>query len=461
MDRNRRSKMKRCCLFSYNTAEEAMAQKPFKRIEVFGNKQLNPDGTVKHWLHSGENGERMLVKCKKCGALFLWQSSYMTWRNDTVYHELILPVENRETALEYNEKYNGWFLESNYCGLYIWETSKGWVWNKDSKSFDMKEAIYGGIIGLCVGDALGLPVQFNKREKLKQKPVIDMIGNGTYNLPAGTWSDDSSMTLCLMDSLSNGLDYDDIMRKFQAWLVDGEYTPYGKSFDVGTTTLQSILLSIKRGSNITQCGGTGEYSNGNGSLMRILPTVFYYRKKHKFSIHDNHEALGIIHNISSLTHAHKRSFLACGIFCIIAENLIYNYGIKKGIQYGLKSAKKYYESIPEFADECIHYERLFSGSIFTLPETEIHSSGYVVDTLEAALWCLMKTRSYKTCVLKAVNLGGDTDTIAAVAGGLAGIHYGLDAIPDKWLSQIARLDYIKELCKTFYNSLSEGKRIGL
>ena len=446
--------MKRCCIFSYDTAEEAMAQKPFKEVENFGNKHLNPDGTVKQWLHSGENGDRSLVKCDRCGALFLWQSSYMTWGNDTVYHEIILPVNNRNTVMKLNENCNGWVLEGNYCGLHIWETDKGWIWNKDSKSFDMKEAIFGGIVGLCVSDALGLPVQFKRRDEVQLSPIKDMTGNGTYNLPPGTWSDDTSLTLCLMDSLVNGLDYNDIMCKFRAWLNDDEYTPYGKSFDVGTTTLHAIIKSTK-GVDHAECGGADEYSNGNGSLMRILPIVYYYRKKHKFRIDGNIEALDIIHKISSLTHAHKRSMLACGIYCIIAEHLIDDYGIKKGILCGLKYAKEYYESIPEFTDECTRFDRLFDGSIFTLPESEIRSSGYIVDTLEAALWCLMKTRSYKTCVLKAVNLGGDTDTIAAVAGGLAGIHYGLDAIPDKWLSQIARLDYIKDLCERFYSSLNE------
>jgi len=176
-----------------------------------------------------------------------------------------------------------------------------------------------------------------------------------------------------------------------------------------------------------------------------------------------------IHNISSLTHAHRRSHIACGIYCLIANHIL-NYpqekqknSLKKAIEAGLFEAKGdkqhrglYDDRLEEYEKELKeHYKRLFQKNFAKLPEEKIKSSGYVVDTLEAAIWCLLNTNNYKDCILKAVNLGEDTDTVAAVAGGLAGMYYGINDIPTEWLSQLARRDYIEELCLEFFRTLSQ------
>jgi ADP-ribosylglycohydrolase len=304
--------------------------------------------------------------------------------------------------------------------------------------------ILDGIIGLCVGDALGVPVEFTDRESLQRNPVTDMQGYGTYNQPPGTWSDDTSMTLCLLDSLTKGLDYYDIMRKFIAWYNKAEYTAHSKVFDIGFATKKALNCFVKYDMEPIMCGGIEENDNGNGSLMRILPIAFYLQAANVG--HD--ETFDIIHDISALTHAHDRSKIACGIYVSIAQNLINcPENIKSGIYGGIKKAKSYYESKQEYVEELKHYNRIFNDDFINLPQDEIKSSGYVVHTLEAALWCLLNTDSYENCVLKAVNLGEDTDTVAAVAGGLAGIYYGYNAIPKKWINQIARLNYIEKLCK--------------
>ena len=313
----------------------------------------------------------------------------------------------------------------------------------------MNEKILGGIFGLCVADAIGVPVEFNSRETLARNPVNDMYGYGTYNQPPGTWSDDTSMTLCLMDSLTSGLDYSDIMRKFQSWVDKGEYTPHGEVFDIGIAT-RKALQRFTDGTEPLMCGGTSEYDNGNGSLMRILPLAFYLSAM-KIK---NDEFFDIIHDVSALTHAHKRSQIACGIYLSVAMEML---GGRRNIDSGITAAKRYcngyYGDKPEYEEELEHFERIFSNGFEDLPPEDIKSSGYVVHTLEAALWCLLNTDSYESCVLKAVNLGDDTDTVAAVAGGLAGILYGIHSIPDRWLEQIARFDYIKELCGAFHFSL--------
>lgn len=317
----------------------------------------------------------------------------------------------------------------------------------------MTNDVLNGIMGLCVGDVLGVPVEFVDRKTLMNNPVTDMRAYGTYNQPAGTWSDDTSLILCLTDSLSKGLDYKDMMNNFSKWFNMGEYTPYGEVFDVGGTTREA-LMRYKKGINPLECGGTSEYSNGNGSLMRILPILFYLNSLYGTEFMENDEAFQIIHNISSLTHGHKRSQIACGIYISVATELIGKMDLKLAIKSGIFKAIEYYRESKHYSDELKHFKRLDSNHFEKIPIDEIRSSGYVVHTLEAAIWCLLNTKSYKDCVLRAVNLGSDTDTVAAVAGGLAGLYYGYDDIPKEWLDTIARREYIEDLCNQLYNAVT-------
>jgi len=318
---------------------------------------------------------------------------------------------------------------------------------------ELKNKILGGILGLAVADAVGVPVEFNSRESLRKNPVTDMRGYGTYNQPPGTWSDDTSLTLCLLDSLINkNIDHTDIMQRFLSWIDKVEYTAHGEVFDVGIATRQA-LQRFRKGTAPLECGGTSERDNGNGSLMRILPLAFHlhiFGGNYTFG-----KVFDIIHNVSSLTHAHKRSQIACGIYLIVADSLFVESDLKKAVNFNLEKAESCYQNESELK----HFGRIFKADFAKLPEGKIKSTGYVVDTLEAALWCLLNTDNYKDCVLKSVNLGGDTDTVAAVAGGLAGMFYGVDAIPKEWLTQLARRDYIEKLCEVFYQSLHSYKGV--
>lgn len=316
----------------------------------------------------------------------------------------------------------------------------------------MANNVLSGIMGLCVADALGVPVEFVDRETLRDNPVVDMRSYGTYNQPAGTWSDDTSLTLCLADSLINGLDYKDIMTKFYKWFSEGAYTPCGEVFDVGISTRKALNRYLG-GTTPLECGGAAERDNGNGSLMRILPILFYLQTTYGTKLYEKNEAFNIIHNVSALTHAHKRSKMACCIYISVASMLTEGMDLKIAVRSGIYEALKYYGKYAEFTDELRHFERLERKKFEKLLEKQIKSSGYVVDTLEAAIWCLLNTKSYRDCVLKAVNLGEDTDTVAAVAGGLAGLYYGYQSIPDEWLSAIARRDYVEGLCGKLYDAL--------
>ena len=325
-------------------------------------------------------------------------------------------------------------------------------------SYEGSEAsqIFSAICGLCVGDALGVPTEFMSRSRLLRRPVKGMRGYGSGLQPPGTWSDDTSLTLALLDSLAGGLDYRDILERFLSWAEEGRYSAHGKAFGMGGAT-RAALTRFANGGEPLSCGGREEWDNGNGSLMRILPLAFFLRARFGPDFAEEAGAMELIHNVSSLTHAHKRSHIACGIYLsVVGELLKGNHDARKE---GMKKAQKYYTDSEEYREEFwTHFSRLYSPSFFYYNPGEMRSSPYVVDTLEAALWCLDKRVSYEGCVLYAVNLGGDTDTVAAVTGGLAGLSYGVNDIPKGWLEVIGfdRLEYIWSLCVKLADSFAGG-----
>jgi len=309
-----------------------------------------------------------------------------------------------------------------------------------------KSKVIGGLLGLCIGDALGVPVEFTPRSVLKANPVTDMIGYGTHNQPPGTWSDDSSLALCLAESLCNGLNLQDIADKFVKWLYEGYWTPYGEVFDVGNTT-RIAISRLKNGVNPLDAGPNDEFSNGNGSLMRILPLSFYLEKER-----DIGRQFEITHKVSCLTHGHLRSQMACGIYIQVAINLLKGYAPRKAYERMKDVVSDYYSKQP-YIKELKNFRRIIEYDISEFPENSIKSSSYVIDTLEASLWCLLNNNSYADTVLTAVNLGNDTDTLGAVSGGLAGIHYGYEGLPKKWVNEIARVGDIIELGERLYESI--------
>lgn len=245
----------------------------------------------------------------------------------------------------------------------------------------MRDRIRSLVYGIAIGDALGVPYEFMPRGSFECE---DMSGHGTHDQPAGTWSDDTSMTLATIDSLATkrGFDARDMRARFEQWLFDGLYTCDGYVFDYGNTTEEALSLGT---------GCDDERSNGNGSLMRILPLALMPG----VSEADVHEA-------SAITHAHDTSKRACMELVMTARQVMDG-------------------------------ERPVSS--FT-SRYQVRSSGYVLDTLTASRWCVATSESYEEAVLKAVNLGGDTDTTAAVTGGLAGLLWGHEAIPERWVSGV-------------------------
>ena len=269
-----------------------------------------------------------------------------------------------------------------------------------------------GIYGLVVGDSLGVPFEFLQRGTFK---ATDMIKREEYDFDIGMWSDDSSMTLCTCDSIreNKNIDLDDMMKKFLKWYRCNEYTPSGFAFGIGKTTKEA-LINYEISKSLK--GLKDEYNNGNGSLMRILPLIFT-----NCSDKD-------IEDVSSLTHGHKISIDACKIYIHIGRELL----MGKDLRTTLRKIK-----LPEF------YK--FLKNLESYKEEDIKSSGYVVHTLSASLWCILNSTSYKEAVLKAVNLGDDTDTTAAVTGGLCGIIYGVEDIPKNWIQKIKNKNLIEKV----------------
>ncbi|MBF1072650.1 ADP-ribosylglycohydrolase family protein [uncultured Solobacterium sp.] len=304
----------------------------------------------------------------------------------------------------------------------------------------------GAIIGHAVGDAMGFPTEFSKREELLKNPVIEMIDSTDIGQPAGSWSDDTAMEIATIDSFiqKKYFDYKDIMDKWVKWISKSEYTPTGVAFDIGRTCLKAIKKYCN-GTAPLQCGSTSINENGNGSLMRILPVALYaYSKKlDDISIHK------LTNEVSSLTHAHEVSRLGCYIYvqfiiCLLKGNT--KQEAYKHIQYLDYSAYdmhslKLYKRI---LDEQIEVQRL----------DQIKSTGYIVDTLESAMWIFMNAEHYKEAIIASTNIGGDTDTIGAIVGSMAGIYYGFDSIPSNWLEKLQRKDYLIELVDRFEKSVA-------
>ena len=314
---------------------------------------------------------------------------------------------------------------------------------------ETKKLWLGGMMGLVTGDALGCPVQFLSREEVAQDPVTGMRGYGTYYQPPGTWTDDSSMTLATLISIREHgtICQEDIMIRFSKWIREGQYTPFGRAFDIGGGTMKAVFRYLEN-KDIGTCGGRTEYDNGNGSLMRILPVCLYCDLMREAGEMDEREAVRLVHQVAGLTHNHLRGQIACGLYYFMVRAVLHEEdGLNGRLQKGLDAGFAFYEQDERNLQELAHYQRLRDLSGFmALPVSAIRSSGYVVDSLEAVLWSLCRSSSFPETLLTAVNLGEDTDTVGAIAGGLAGLYYGYDAIPAEWLEAIVYRDWLESFC---------------
>lgn len=328
---------------------------------------------------------------------------------------------------------------------------------------DLSTPVRAALLGLAVGDALGVPVEFRSRDERRRDPVTGMRGFGTHHQPAGTWSDDSSLTFCLAETLAqpNGRsappDLADFARRAINWLDNAYWTATHRTFDVGGAT-RAAIGHLKRGIAPAEAGPRSEFDNGNGALMRILPLVFH--DTWQADALDLEAAWALTRAVAGVTHGHLRSTLGCFLYLMMARELLAGNAPAAAYVTMRETATPWLKarSVPAAA-EVARYEIVLNGQLPGLTERHIHSSGYVVHTIEAALWCLLNHDSYAATVLAAANLGDDTDTTAAVAGGLAGLAYGEAAIPPEWLQTLARRADIENLAEHLAHQPRSGASV--
>lgn len=295
---------------------------------------------------------------------------------------------------------------------------RDWPWDPGAFS----DRASGMLLGLAVGDALGASIEFSQRDTYEH--IREMLGGGPFGLDPGVWTDDTSMALCLADSLigARGLDNQDLMRRFVRWYRHGENSVTGECFDIGMAT-GAALARFERTGKFAGDGPEDPRGAGNGSLMRMAPVVI-------FAMPDTEEAACLADRQSRTTHGSLIAHDACRFF---AEVL------------GEASLGKSKEDVlrDRSWSGTAEVREIAQGAWKTKVRDEISSSGYVIRTLEAALWSVWRTSSFEEALVLAVNLGEDADTVGAVTGQLAGALYGRDAIPERWLGKLAWRDQIE------------------
>ncbi|MGN6420912.1 MAG: ADP-ribosylglycohydrolase family protein [Pseudobacter sp.] len=306
------------------------------------------------------------------------------------------------------------------------------------------DQVKGALYGVAIGDALGVPVEFNQRAYLDQNPVVDFIGYKSHNQPPGTFSDDASLTFCLAESLCYGFDLIDMADRFVRWQSAGYWAAYGEVFDIGMTTYAAISR-LKRGVQPQLAGDFDEDANGNGSLMRIMPLVFYTKD---LPLGIRYE---IVKDVSSITHGHIRSVISCFYYLELALHLLNGKSKEEAYKITATTVKEVLDQQKIIERELKIFDPLLETDISLRTRDKISSSGYVIDSLMASVWCFMTTNNYQEATLKSVNLGHDTDTTGAITGGLAGLYYGLHDIPEKWRRELARTKDIDELGLRLFN----------
>lgn len=312
---------------------------------------------------------------------------------------------------------------------------------EDFLKFNYTDQVVGALTGNAVGDALGLPAEFSRRENLKSNPVLEMQGFGSYLVAAGTWSENTSMAMALMDSVREckSINVSDIMHKLSRWLYLSEYTANSETVNVNNT-INLAVEKFKKGTVPQDCGDNFEFASDNGALMRILPVALLC---HNYNI-VGRQRYELVSEITKLTHANEK--------CIMANLIFVNFVcyLMNGFYPVIALQRTQQECYNFFSDACVaRYDRLLVGNIGELPEEDIHSTSNVIDTLEAAIWSLITTRNYETAVIRAVNLGSDTAAIGALTGALAGVYYSEHAIPRRWLDQVKKIKEIKEIAISF------------
>jgi ADP-ribosylglycohydrolase len=303
--------------------------------------------------------------------------------------------------------------------------------------FDLQQRYRGALMGLAVGDAFGTTLEFKPPGTFE--PITDMVGGGPFELAAGEWTDDTSMALCLATSLieCKGFNPNDQMKRYVRWWKDGYLSVTGSCFDVGSTVVSALTRFSHDGN--AYAGATNPDTAGNGSLMRLAPVPLFFAAEPKLAIEQAAES-------SRTTHGAESAVDACRYFSGLIVGTLRGAGKETLLSPRYSPEPGYWERSP------LHpkIDEVASGSFKKRQPPEIRGTGYVVESLEAALWAFHSTNDFRSGCLAAANLGNDADTTAAIYGQLAGAYYGIEAIPSQWREQIAQRNLVESLADRLF-----------
>ncbi len=310
---------------------------------------------------------------------------------------------------------------------------------------DMITRYRGAMLGLATGDAVGTTLEFQRPGSFT--PIDDMVGGGPFHLKPGEWTDDTSMALCLAESLveQRGFDALDQMQRYVRWKDDGYYSVKGYCFDIGGTVSDALYRFEQDKHKDPYAGSTSPMSAGNGSLMRLAPVPLYYAKTPQAAIERSGES-------SRTTHATATAVDACRYMGALLVGALQGEDKQTLLaDHYSPTGDAYWQQHPLHPD----IAEIAAGSFHTRQPPEIVGTGYVVKALESALWAFAQSTTFREGCLLAVNLGNDADTTAAIYGQLAGAYYGEEGIPAEWRAKLAMLDRLVELAEQLYQQAYE------
>jgi ADP-ribosyl-[dinitrogen reductase] hydrolase len=302
----------------------------------------------------------------------------------------------------------------------------------------MPDNIKGLVLGLAIGDALGVPLEFVSRKFLKENEVKNFRHKAYTEENIGVWSDDTALSICLIETLLEGFSIELLEQKMLQWYQKAHWTAQFSAPEIGVATAQA-LDGLEKGN--TQNGATGSYANGNGALMRCAPAFLLLKEipaAQQFSE---------IAQISAITHAEAISKVSCFALVKLLEYL--KLKPSKALAYGAmqKELQQLFTDNTDCGLVQSIFTRIVGQKVYELPEPQIFSTGYVLHTLEASIWCFMNTKTFSEAIWKAVNLGDNTDTVASVTGALAGLYYGYSSIDTTFVTNLSEKDRILDLAQ--------------
>lgn len=300
--------------------------------------------------------------------------------------------------------------------------------------------LFQSLTAVALGDALGFPIQHDTRSNPFDDPVIQMVGHLSANVPAGTWSDDTSLSIASLVSLTFGYNLYDLMTRYSQWYHFGDYTPFNHAYDVNNTT-QSAISRFDNGTQPELCGGVQDADNNNTALKRLMPLAFYILTKNpNYSFND--ETVKLVHDFTATTNRTPKAYIGSGILTNVIIKLIQNPN-KYAMLRAVKEVLDYYRSKDQFAAQVPFFEQLEEAHFLRQSSTKIKPSSDVISTLNSVFWCLMNSEQYNVAVSKAVNLGNHADTIGSITSMLASLLFAPVTFPENWLAKLQGRNQIK------------------